>query len=80
MKSMKLSVSAFRAAGLEARWSHNRNGAPIIEVRNPHAAHRFQRDIWWTVTAAMWEAMRRDGILQGFNNVTVLGDIFSVPA
>jgi len=75
---MKYSVKTLRAAGLEARWTHNRNGAPIIVARNPKAPGPHQRTTWWYVTSVMWIAMQKDGVEEAFNNHTLLGDIFSV--
>ena len=72
-------VGTLRAAGLEARWSRTRRGAPIIAARDPHGRERHQRETWWIVDRWMWEAMAREGVRGGFDSATLLGDIFSVP-
>lgn len=72
---MKYSVKTLRAAGLEARWSRNRHGAPIIVARDPQSTART----WWHVGQDMWNAMAKDGIVETFKRFTLLGDIFSVP-
>jgi len=77
---MKYSVKTIRAAGLEARWTHNRNGAPIIVARDPQARNEHQRKTWWHVGRAMWDAMMKIGVKEAFEQHTLLGDIFSVPA
>jgi hypothetical protein len=76
---MKYVVRTFREAGLEARWT-KKHGVPIIGVRNPKAKHAHQRYSWWVVDGPMWAAMQRDGILAAFEQHTLLGDLFSVPA
>lgn len=75
---MKYRVSTLRTAGLEARWTRNDNGAPIIVARDPHATLEHQRKTWWRVGQTVWTAMRRDGIREAFNNHTLLGDVFSI--
>jgi hypothetical protein len=75
---MKYSVKTLRSAGLEARWTHNRNGAPIIVARNLRAPLTHQRSTWWHVTAGMWTSMQKDGVVEAFDNHTLLGDIFSI--
>lgn len=76
---MKYSVKELRAVGLEARWSRTSGGAPIMVARNPQATAKHQRDKWWLVDNAMWQAMQKQGVLEAFTNHTLLGDIFSVP-
>jgi hypothetical protein len=73
-------VSTYRQAGLEARWGRTRNGAPAIFVRNPQSKLRHQRESWWMVTGSMFNAMKRDGVLEGFENCTLIADVFSIPA
>lgn len=75
---LNYSVKTLREAGLEAKWSRNRRGAPIIVARNPKATNKHQRETYWYVSKDMWAAMERDGILNGFDQFTLLGDIFSV--
>jgi hypothetical protein len=77
---MKYSVTTLRAAGLEARWTHNRNGAPIIVARDPQGRSDHQRVSWWHVGKTMWQAMKTEGIKAAFDRHTLLGDVFSVPA
>jgi hypothetical protein len=77
---MKYSVKTLREAGLEAKWTKTRNGAPIIVARDPQAKASHQRTTWWAVTAVVWSMMIRDGIKQGFDSCTLLGDLFSVRA
>lgn len=75
----RYTVGTFRAAGLQAKWTKNHRGAPIIIVRNPNAESRHQRECWWMCDRSMWETMQRVGILEGFDSHTLLGDVFSVP-
>ncbi len=74
----KYSVKTFRAAGLEARWTKNRKGAPIIVARDPQAKLAHQRNTWWVVDAAMWHNMQADGIRSVFLAHTLIGDVFSI--
>lgn len=74
---LTLRVKTFRNAGLEARWSKH-NGRPCMAVRNPSAKLTHQRLKWWVITNQMWEAMKQDGVLMGFENSTLLGDVFSI--
>lgn len=75
----KYSVKTLRSAGLEARWTRNRNGAPIIVARDPQAG-LTHRQAWWAVGQKMWDDMMKDGVREGFAQHTLLGDIFSIPA
>lgn len=77
---LAINVATFRGAGLEAKWSKNRNGRPIIVLRDPKACTAHQREIWWTLSADMFAAMRSVGIREAFNRCTILGDMFSVAA
>lgn len=70
---MRYTVSTIRSAGLEARWSRTRSGAPIIAARKPGGT-------WFVVACDMWDAMKSEGIKPAFERFTLLGDIFSVPA
>jgi hypothetical protein len=74
---LRYTVGTFRHAGLEARWTKTRKGAPIIVARNPKAISDHQRERWWAVDAAMWETMKEVGIVDGFDGHTILGDLFS---
>lgn len=73
---MPYNVKTFRNVKLEARWAKTRTGKPVIQTRNPASALTHQREVWWTVDATMWAAMKRVGVLEGFNQSTFLGDIF----
>lgn len=74
---MKHAVATYRTAGLEAKWT-KRDGKPFIAVRHPAAALKHQRETWWLVTRQMHEAMTASGIIEGFTNCTLLGDVFSI--
>lgn len=76
---MKYSVTTLRTAGLEARWTKNQRGAPIILARDPNAPSEHQRTTWWFVDGSMWDRMAKVGISKAFREHTLLGDIFSVP-
>lgn len=76
---MKHSVLTYRSAGLDAKWGKSVRGAPVIFVRDPSSAFDHQKRSWWMVTKSMFEAMQRDGIVEGFRNQTLLGDIFFLP-
>ena len=76
---MKYSVKDLREGGLEARWTKNSRGAPIIVARCPMANSKHQREKWWMVDNGMFEAMKQKGIIEAFSCHTLLGDIFSVP-
>ncbi len=80
MVNLVYSVATFRAAGLEAKCSRTRHGAPCYLVRNPHSSLSHQRQSWWMVDAAMWRAMNEDGVVEGFDRCTLLGDLFSITA
>lgn len=77
---MKYQVKTFRDAGLVARWGKTRKGAPIIFLKSPYANTKHQRNNWWACDKSMFEIMQTDGIHKGFNDSTLLGDIFSIPA
>ena len=66
-------VGTFRQAGLEARWTRTRNGAPIIATRVPGGQ-------WYVVNDAMFKRMQKHGVREGFEQATALGHIFSVTA
>lgn len=75
---LHLTVGDMRKNGLEARWGKTRSGRPALFVRNPKAAARFQRETWWVVDSAMFESMKRDGVIEAFTSYTLLGNVFSV--
>lgn len=76
---MQYTVGTFRNVGLDARWTKTRQGAPIIQVRCPSSSLRHQRENWYMVDADMWARMLRFGILEGFEQCTLLADVFSIP-
>jgi len=69
---LKYTVSTIRSAGLEARWTKTRAGAPIIAARETGKT-------WCVIDRRMWQAMQDEGILPAFQRFTLLVDIFSVP-
>lgn len=72
-------VGTFRDAGLEARWTKNSRGAPIIVARDPKSDQRHQRERWWYMDRAAWTCVAREGdVRRGFDCATILGDIFSL--
>lgn len=70
-------VDAFRDAGLEAKWTKVR-GAPMLVVRNPQATTKHQRNNWWVCDNSMFDLMGQVGIVEGFDQHTLLGDMFSI--
>ncbi len=75
---MKYNVTTFRSAGLEAKWSRNSKGAPIIVVRNPASQREHQRTSWWFVDRSMWETAAKVGVVEAFDRHTLLGDVFAI--
>lgn len=71
---MDYNVRTVRAAGLEARWTRTRTGAPIIVARDASASQS-----WYGVTDRMWKDARRLGLRAAFESHTALGDFFSIP-
>jgi hypothetical protein len=69
---IKYSVKTIRAAGLQARWTRTRLGAPIISANAGKG--------WYVVGRDMWNAMKAEGVRPAFERFTLLGDIFSIPA
>lgn len=78
--NIQYNVSSFRSAGLEAKWGRARNGAPFIFARDPEAKRPHQRETWWLVDGADFKRMQKVGIREGFNEATLLADVFSIPA
>lgn len=74
------SVHTFRTAGLEAKCGRTRRGQPCYLVRDPQAKAAHQRQTWWMVDTGMWKAMQARGVREGFDNCTLLGDVFSLNA
>lgn len=74
---MNYSVKTFRDAGLLARWGKTKRRAPIILVKNPKGK-LHQMTFWWAVDQSMYKRMCEVGIVEGFDQHTLLGDIFSV--
>jgi hypothetical protein len=77
--NLSYKVGTFRDAGLEAKWTKTRSGAPVIVVRDPKADLAHQRNKWWMVDAAMFENMKKDGVRPAFLGCTLIADIFSLP-
>ena len=73
---IKLNVKTMRAAGLEAR-SSKAHGVPVLLVRNPKSDLPHQRR-WWFVSDTMFQLMRASGVLEGFDNHTLLADVLSI--
>lgn len=69
-KAMPYAVQTFRDAGLEAKWSKNSAGAPIIIARKPGG--RF-----YYADRKMWETAQKVGVAEAFDRHTALGDYFS---
>jgi hypothetical protein len=80
ISKLKLSVSTFRAAGLEAKWGKLHSGRPAIFVRNPKSELAHQRDKWWLLTGSMFDSMQNEGVVEAFDRHTILGDVFAIPA
>jgi hypothetical protein len=67
-------LSTFRNAGLKAKWTHTRLGAPIIAA----TLEGFNKN-WFWVDGNMWKRMEKSGdVLGTWKDYTALGDIFSV--
>lgn len=79
-EQLKYRVGTLRAAGLEAKWGRNGQGAPMLFARDPSASKKHQRAQWWAVDRVMWEMAKKHGIKEAFDGCTILGDFFSVPA
>jgi len=75
---MNYSVKPMREAGLEAKWTKTRSGAPIIVARYPKAEEKHQRERFWFVDQKMFDNMQEVGIVEAFERATLLGDIFSI--
>jgi hypothetical protein len=75
---IRYSVKTMRSAGLEAKWFKTSSGAPYIAVRFPTSEHVHLREEWWVVDNSMFGLMRIFGVLEGFKQSTLLGDIFSL--
>lgn len=71
----KYNVATLRAAGLEAKWTRTRKGAPIIIARDPAAAS----STFYAVDAYMWKRAEDVGLLEAFREGTALADFFSIP-
>jgi len=75
---MNYNVKTLRSAGLEAKWTKTRRGAPIMVARDPNSDQQHQRSRWWYVDRMMWELMQKLGVREGFDSATLLGDLFSI--
>ena len=71
-------VGPLREAGLEAKWSKDGSGQPLIVARDPNAKSTHQRRSWWIVDVQMWGTMKKHGIIDGFNSATLLGNVFYI--
>jgi len=76
---MTYTLQTFRDAGLESKWAKTFAGRPIITVRNPNAKLQHQREKWWVVTKSMFENMTENGVIEGFERETLLGNMFYAP-
>lgn len=74
---MDYKVKTFRDAGLEAKWTKN-NGTPFIAVRNPASDNKHQRKNWYLCDGAMFEDMKKNGVMAGYESHTCLGDFFYI--
>jgi hypothetical protein len=77
-KAMPYRVATFRTAGLEAKWSRTRQGAPIIVARWPQGPCRHQRELWYRVDQCMYADMLDIGIVAAYDEHTILADFFSI--
>lgn len=77
-QTLTYTVATFRDAGLEARWSKQRGGRPIIVARDPQGHSEHQRSRWWEIDADAWACILREGVREGFDSETMLGDVFSI--
>jgi hypothetical protein len=73
---MKYIVGTLRKAGLQAKWGKV-NGTPMIFARDPSSKLPHQRKSWWLVDRYMFKRMEEVGVKQGFEEGTLLGDIFN---
>lgn len=76
---LKRSVKTLREAGLEAQWMKTARGQPVLCARNPNSTREHQRQKWWHIDAGTWTLMDEVGVLEGFDQATMLGDFFSIP-
>lgn len=67
-------VATFREAGLDAKWSKSGAGKPCIVAKEKNTVG------YYVVTAGMFRRMQIVGVIEGFKEFTVLGDIFSIKA
>lgn len=72
---MRYTVGEIRALGIQAKWSRNRNGAPIIVAR-------YKTEAWCAIDAKLWAKMAAPDAdpLEVFECHTALIDVFSIPA
>ncbi len=77
MHTLKHNVATYRSAGLEAKWGKIQ-GTPFIFLRSPSSKLKHQRETWWAVTDGMFKRAQQVGVLQAFDEHTLLGDIFSI--
>lgn len=72
---MEYRVKTLRDAGLKAKWSRTKKGAPIIVAQRNDDFDKT----WYTVDKQMWERAEKVGIAQAFDEHTCLGFAFSIP-
>lgn len=65
-------VNTFREAGLEAKWSKTNIGSPYLVAR------KAGTKTWYKVTAGMFSRMEKVGVVEGFEEHTLLGDVLSI--
>jgi hypothetical protein len=75
---MKHNITTYREAGLEAKWGKTSIGSPTMYVRDPNSTLKHQRESWWRVDRAMFDLMKKEGVKEGFNQATIIGDVFSI--
>jgi len=70
----KYNVNSVRAAGFEARWIRTRDGKPIIVARKPGGRK------WRAMEKRVFFTAQREGWAKAFEQHTILGNLFSIPA
>jgi hypothetical protein len=70
---MRYIIQTFKDAGLQARWTRTRTGAPIISAK-------AEDGNWYVVDARCWEQAQKIGLKEAFENYNALGKYFSIPA
>ena len=71
MEALTYTVKSIRDAGLEVKWSKNKNGTPIMVARaKPGPYYYIDKDLW--------KRAKKVGIREAFSEHTLLGDIFFI--